>query len=126
MACPIYARYSDEIGHLATVTLPTGTADANNPLANVQTFDPMVVFLTSSSGTAVDILWDHTSAIDAKLFSLHHYNIPAGTNVRIQRNATDSWATPTMDGDVVIPTYPQVGLPLPVGVDLTAVRSEEH
>jgi len=117
----IYARGTDEIGHLATVTLSGATANSRYPVTNVQLRKPSTVFLTSTTGTVVDVLYDHGAAVDAQLFSLAHHNIPAGTNVRIQRNATNAWATPTMDGAVVIATYPQAGLPYPVGVDLTAV-----
>jgi hypothetical protein len=117
----IYANQSDEVGAAATVTLATGTADTLHPVTKVQTYNPADAFLTSSSGTAVDILWDHGSAVDVKLFSLTHHNIPAGTNVRIQRNATNSWGAPTVDGAVTIATFPNAGLPLPVGIDVTSL-----
>jgi len=116
-----YARGTDEIGHSATLTLSGATANVRYPATNVQLLKPSTVFLTSTTGTVVDLVFDHGSAVDLQLFSLHHHNLPAGTNVRIQRHATNSWGAPTMDGAVVIGTYPQVGLPSPVGVDLTAV-----
>jgi hypothetical protein len=119
MQFPIHARPSDEVGQLATVTLATGSEDPDNPLSNLTTMDPAAIFLTSSSGTAVDVVWDSLIATDVKVFSLHHHNIPAGTNVRIQRNATNTWGAPTIDAAVPITTYPQTGLPFPVGVDLT-------
>lgn len=120
MQVPIYARNSDEVGSAAMVTLATGTADADNPVTNVQAMDPAVPFLTSSTGTAVDVVFDHFTAQDVQLFSLHHHNLPAGTEIRIQRNATNAWGAPTIDVPHVIGTYPQPGLPLPIGVDLTA------
>ena len=120
MAKPIYTYPADEVGTSATVTLTTGTADANYPVTNVQDRNPGTVFLTSSTATAVDILWDHGSATDVKVFSLHHHNIPAGTDVRIQRNAANSWGGPTMDVAVTVATYPNTGLPLPFAIDLTA------
>jgi hypothetical protein len=120
MQFPIHARPSDEIGQLALLTLASGIADPNYPVDNLTSLFPDDAFLTSSDSTAVDIIWDHGMATDVKLFSLHHHNIPAGTDVRIQRNATNSWGAPTMDVPVEIVAYPQTGLPFPVGVDLTA------
>lgn len=119
MQFPIHARPSDEVGHFAALTLASGVEDAENPLDNLPLFNPAAIFLTSSSGTAVDLIWDHLVATDVKLFSLHHHNIPAGTNVRLQRHATNVWTAPTIDAAVVIGAYPQAGLPWPVGVDLT-------
>lgn len=115
-----YALTTDEVGGAATITLPTGTADANYPVTNVGNKNPADIFLTSSTGTDVDILWDHGGATDVQLFSLHHHNIPAGTDVRIQRNAADSWGAPSMDVAVVIGTFPITGIPPAVAIDMTA------
>lgn len=114
----IYAKSGDEVGHLATVSLSTGTADANYPVANVQSFDPGQPFLTSSTGTAVDIDFDSGSPVDMKLASIHHYNMPAGTICHWYRGAVQG-AT-TLDAPFTIGAYPNVGLPLPIGTDLTA------
>lgn len=123
MAKPIYTYPSDELGISATITLTTGTADSNYPVTNVATPSPAFSFLSTipapSSASGVDILWDHGTATDAKLFSLHHHNIPAGTDVRFQRNATNAWGGPTMDVPVSISPYPNTGLPDPFAVDLT-------
>lgn len=117
----IYARYSDEAGHLGTASLGTGTADANYPVANVLDLNPANPFLTSSSGTAVDIDIDLGSAKTIYLVSIHGHNIPAGTDVRAQRGASSGAST--VDDAVVIPTVPLDGLPLPVGVDLSATAA---
>jgi len=119
MARPIRALWSDEIGHLVTPTLSTATADANYPITNIKDGDPANVFLTSTSSTIVNIDWDHGSAVDAKIVSLHHHNIPAGTLVKVYRGATQG-AT-TMDGTITIATYANTGLPLPQWLDLTAL-----
>jgi hypothetical protein len=118
VARPIYARVSDERGGAATVTVSTATADANYPVTNVQNRNPAIPFLTSSSGTAVNIDFDHGSAVDVLLVSLHGYNIPAGTAVKIQRGTTQG-AT-TIDHAIVIPTYGADGLPMPPWADVTA------
>lgn len=119
MAKPIHTYPGDEVGGAATVSLSTGTADANYPVSNIKDTNPALAFLTSSSGTDVDVLWDNGSATDVQVFSMHHHNIPAGTNVRIQRNAANSWGAPSMDVAVTIAAYPNPGLPLPVAIDLT-------
>jgi hypothetical protein len=116
-----YAKPTDELGHLVTPTLATGTADANYPVTNVTNFNPDQVFLTTTSG-AVDIVWDSLSAVDVQLFSLHHYNIPAGhAGVRFQRSNDPTFAAITIDGALTIPAYPNPGLPLPIGLDVTTV-----
>lgn len=119
MARSIYALWTDEIGHSATVTVSTATADANYPITNVQNNDPANVFLTSSSSTVVDIDFDNASAVDCKLISLHHHNIPAGTVCPVWRGATQG-AT-TLASSITIATYPNTGLPLPQFVDLTGL-----
>lgn len=112
----LYALPTDEVGHLATVTLATGVADPNYPVTNVQTFDPSEPFLTSSSGTAVDIDFDHGTALDVQYVSIHHSNIPAGELLHIYRGATQG-AT-TFDLGFTTPSAPQIGLPLPIGQSL--------
>lgn len=114
----IYAKPTDEVGHLATVSLSTGTADTNYPVANVKTFDPAKAFLTSSSGTGVDIDFDHGSPVDVQLASIHHHNAPAGTVCHMYRGAAQG-AT-TLDAPFTIGAYPNTGLPLPIGLDMTA------
>jgi hypothetical protein len=121
MANPIYAHYSDEIGHLVTAVLSSGTADANYPVTKVNNGDPADVFLTSSTATIVNIDFDSGSAVDAKLLTIHHHNLPAGTVVTITRGATQGAAT--MTGTITIATYPNTGLPLPQRLDLTALGS---
>lgn len=121
MAHPIYAYLSDEIGINATLSLASGTADAFNPLANLKDRNPAVAFITSSSGTAVDIRYDHGSAKQLDGFSLHGLNVPAGTNVRVMRAAVSDFSVVGLDAAVPIETYPNDGLPLPTFVDLRQV-----
>lgn len=117
-----YAKPTDEIGHLVTPTLSApATADANYPVTNITNFNPDQVFLTTTTG-AVDIIWDHGSAVDVQQFSLHHYNIPAAhAGVKFQRSNDGTFATVTIDGALTIPAYPNPGLPLPIGLDVTQV-----
>lgn len=118
MARSLYTLPTDEVGAAATVTLNTATADANYPVTKVQTTNPADNFLTSSSATIVNIDWDHGSAVDVQIASLHHHNIPAGTVCNWYRGATQG-AT-TLTAPFTIGTYPNPGLPLPVGIDLTS------
>jgi hypothetical protein len=119
MQFPIHARPSDEIGSLAVAVLASGTEDPQYPIANLSSFAPDEIFLTLSENVDVDIVFDHAAPTDVQVVSLHHHNIPAGTDVRVQRNATNVWATPTIDEPLGIEPYPQAGLPFPVGLDLT-------
>lgn len=112
-----YTLPTDEIGASASVSLTAGTADANYPVTKVQNKNPADVFLTSSSGTDVTIVWDHGSAVDVQLFSLHHHNIPPGTNVRFRRGASPSGGS--VDAAVPIVSYYGTGMPAPAALDVT-------
>jgi hypothetical protein len=114
-----YARASDELGHLATVTCSV-SANANYPVANVQTLEPDDVFLSAANGSAgVRFIWDHGSAKVVKVFSLHHHNLPAGTICRAERHSSNDFTSPTISQSFTIATHPVQGLPRPHGVDLT-------
>jgi hypothetical protein len=121
MGAFIYSRASENIADNVTPTLASGTADAAYPLTNLYDLNPAKPFKTSSSATAVRVTWDHGSAQRADLVCLPMHNIPAGTDVRYQMNATDSWGGPTVNAAITIPTAGADGLPIPAWKDLTGV-----
>lgn len=116
---PIYARTEDERGHAATQTC-NEAADPYYPVTNAQTLNPADIFKTAAiPAGAVNIDRDHATDVNIPVFSLHHHNIPAGTDVRYQRSALSDYSVLDMDVPVTIAPYPQPGLPLPVAIDLT-------
>ncbi len=119
MALLIYAKASDNVAALVTPTQQTGTANTLYPVTRVNDGDPGTA--TKSTGTGdYALLWDWGSAQRVDAVWIPMYNMPAGTVVHFQLNATNSWGTPTVDGTVTVPAY---GGDLPRGLflDLTAV-----
>ena len=115
---PLYALPDDNIAPSAALTLPNGTADPFNPLANIASREPAIPFMTSSSGTAVDVIFEHDAPTDVQAVSVHNHNIPDGTDVRLQRNAANSWGAPSMDVALDLGAAEPDGLPLPYWKDL--------
>lgn len=120
MGAFLYSRASENIADNVTPTLASGSADAAYPLANLYDGNPAKPFKTTGAA-AVRVTWDFGSAQRADLVCLPMHNIPAGTDVRYQMNATDSWGAPTVDAGITIPTFGADGIPIPAWKDLTAV-----
>lgn len=114
----IYTLPNENIAGDVTPTLATGTADAENPLANLTDGDPTTSFFTTDS-VGIAVVWDHASATRADAVSIPIHNIPAATACKFQMNATDSWGSPTVDADVTINAFTE--FPDVVFVDLTGV-----
>lgn len=117
MAGAIYGRPSDDVAANASVTVETGTEDTDYPVSNLTTTNPAKPGkLTTSSGR---IVFDFGSAQTIQLVALIHTNLDAGLTVKIQANATNSWATPSLDTAITIPTVPQDSYPLNPWLDLS-------
>lgn len=114
----LYSRYSDNVASLVTPAVDSGTEDTSYPAANLVDKDPgKPAKLTTTTGSWT---WDFGSAQRVDLFGLIHHNLTAGLSVKIQANATASWATPTINQAVTIPVLPPDGYPLNPFIDLTA------
>lgn len=120
MAAFLYSRASENIADNVTPTLASGSADSAYPLTNLYDLNPAKPFKTTGAA-AVRITWDHGAQQRADLVCLPMHNIPAGTDVRYQMNATDSWGAPTVDAGITIPTFGTDGIPIPAWKDLTGV-----
>lgn len=117
MGRAIYSHFEDNVAPNATVTVNSGTQDADYPAANL--VDRLIVKpaqLTTTSGSWV---LDFGAAQRVDWAALPMHNLTAGLNVRIQGNATNAWGGPTVDAAITIPTYRGDGLPVPCWVDLT-------
>lgn len=101
----IYQRRSDNVARTATITVGTGSAPSETeyqPAALVDENPAKVAKINSTTGAW---LIDHGSATDVQVAALIHHNFDAGADVKIQRNATDSWGSPTMSVSFTIPTW---------------------
>lgn len=120
----IYALPSDEQVGAATLTLSSGTADAEYPLTNLQALAPArpTKFTTTSAGIVINF----GSPVALKYVAIMHPNFQAALNVRWQRNATDSWGAPSVDrGFTVAATDPDGYVPGP-SLDLTGEASYQY
>ena len=100
-----YCRYTDLLRTFSSVTLASGTAsaDTNYDLTALSDLDlAKPLKLIDASPVAVRITWDHGSATRVDGLLLPKHNLDASLAVKIQRNATNSWATPTQDVAVTI------------------------
>jgi hypothetical protein len=115
----IYGLASENVAPEATVTVETGTEDADYPAANLVDRNPALpAQLTGTSGAW---LLDFGSAQRVDWVLLPHHNIDAALEVRIQGNATNSWGSPTLNTTITIPTYRDDGMPVGSWRDLTGV-----
>lgn len=115
----IYGHASDNITPAATVTVQTGTAQAQyGPEKLVDRNPANPAKLVETSGA---FLFDFGSAARVDWVLLPMHNLDAGLSVRIQGNATDSWGSPTLNTTIVIPTYREDGFPVACWKDLTGV-----
>jgi hypothetical protein len=98
-----YCRHTDILQTFSAVTLASGTAstDPNYDLTALSDFD-LSKPLKMADTTAVRVTWDHGSATRMDGFSLPKHNLDASLAVKIQRNATNSWGTPSQDVAVTI------------------------
>lgn len=113
----IYAHYGDNVAPNATVTVNTGTQDADYPAANL--VDRLIVKPAQLTSTTGSWVLDFGSAQRVDWVALPIHNIDAALEVRIQMHATSSWGAPTVNEPIIIPTYREDGLPVPCWLDLT-------
>jgi hypothetical protein len=98
---------SDNVAPAATLSLPSGTADAAYPLANIVDLNPAHPFKLTT--TTCRIVFDLGSATTLAIVALIHHNLDAGLNVRWQGNATNSWGSPSFDYAFTITAKDQDG-----------------
>lgn len=116
----VYGRPDEQISALATVTVETGTTDANFLPANLIDLDPgNPAKFTGTTGVAW--LFDFGVAKSIEMFMACHHNWTAGLNVRLQGNAANAWGAPTLDQPLTIPAYHEDGFPVNPWLDLTGV-----
>lgn len=115
----IYAHYDDNVAPNATVTVNTGTEDADYPAANL--VDRLIVKPAQLTTTTGSWVFDFGAAQRVDWVAIPMHNLTAGLEVRIQGNAANVWGAPTLNTTITIPTYREDGLPVPVWKLLTGV-----
>jgi hypothetical protein len=116
-----YFHPSDNVAPNATPTIQTGTANASYPVANATLLTYAKIAAPSKiAETSGAWLLDFGSAqrVDAVLVWT---NLDAGIAYSIQMNATNSWATPTVDSASTAPSKRADGYTVKIYKDLTGV-----
>ena len=118
----IFGRPDENAFATATVTVQSGSGDANYVAANLTDKDPSnPAKLTGTTGA-----WqlDLGSAKSIPLVGLGHHNLVAGlTGVKIQANSSASWGAPPLDVQFTIPTYDLDGFSVQPWLDLSAITN---
>jgi hypothetical protein len=119
MAKMIYGKPTDNIADL--VVPVASNADPSYGVANLVDRNPAKPFkMTSTTG---NVVWGFGTPKELDIVSLIHTNLTAGLNVRIQGNATDTWAGPTLDEAFTIPARDGDNFPVNPFLDLTGIVS---
>lgn len=104
-AYAIYTEYADNIAGNASITIQTGTDpgdDHYGPSALVDDNPAKVAKIDSTTG-AWEFAFDAAQRID--LIALIHHTFDEGADVRIEGNASATWATPTFSASFTIPAW---------------------
>lgn len=81
----------------SSLGLASGTEVSGHGLTYlVDPSNPARMFWATDT-TALRITWDHGSAITLEGIALSKHNLDVNLDVRLQRNATNSWVTPSVD-----------------------------
>ena len=100
----IYTLPTENVADDVTPTLSTGTADVENPLANLTDGDPAHPFMTTDSA-GIRVVWDYTGPQRIDYVSMPMHGIPAGTLALFQMHTADSWGSPDLSGVFTIDTF---------------------
>lgn len=112
----VYQRVSDQVADDATITVQTGTIDAEYPLAGLTDGNPAKP--TKLNETSGAFLFTFGAAQRIDLIAIPHHNLTAGLEVRIQGNAADAWGAPTFNALITIPAWRSDGWPVGPWLDL--------
>lgn len=120
MAGPYFFLPSEEVGHLATISVSSGTEDTSYPPSNLCAFSTgdLIANPAKVTGTAGDWLLDHGSATRIDLVVLWH-NGDSGIDVRFKRGTTTS--VTDINAGLTIPAKHNDGFTVKVFTDLTGV-----
>lgn len=119
MADVLYSLPADQVADGATITVQTGTADSEYPVANL--VDGNIANPAKLAETSGAWLFDFGSAQRVDWVALGPHNFDAGATVKIQGHATDSWGAPTVDTTITIPADDADGRAVCAWTDLTGV-----
>ena len=100
-----YARPDDNLASLTgtTVTLETGTPDADYPIAQVGDGD--VTKPGKIGGTTGRISFDFGAPVQVEAVAILHHNLVQGMEVNAELHTADTWGTPDFSFPMTMPTF---------------------
>ncbi len=124
----VYARAINNVAPNAIVTINTGTEDPDFLIAGAAPApiaDLNPAKKKAFTGVTGSLVYDFTVAQLLNGVAIIHHNLTAGLlDVSIQGNATDSWGSPTLDVDFVIPAVDADGFRINPWLDLSGEGSK--
>jgi hypothetical protein len=96
-----------------------GTVNAVYPLTNIDDDKPWNPTVFTVNPTSLTI--DFATAKRVDVVSFIHVKFDAAAVIHVQMNATNTWATPTVDGTLVVVGPAEDSMPANPFIDLTAV-----
>lgn len=115
-----YTRPTDRIT-AGSWTLPTGTARAGYPLANLDDLDPSNPLWLS--GTSIALLRSFGVATRVDAVDIYAHTFASGCDLRVQMHTADSWASPDVNIAVSIPAPYEDGCTYHLRVNVAAAYS---
>lgn len=112
----VYQRVSDQVADDATITVQTGTEDAEYPIAGLTDGNPAKPAKLEETDGAWLFTFSGAQRID--LIAIPHHNLTAGLEVRLQGNAADAWGAPTFNALLTVPAWRSDGWPVGFWLDL--------
>lgn len=96
-----------------------GTVNSVYPLTNIDDDKPWNPTVFTVNPTSLTIDFATAKRVDVVAFI--HCNFDASAVIHVQMNATNTWATPTVDGTLVVAGAAEDSMPANPFIDLTAV-----
>lgn len=116
----LHARASDNVAPDATLSQSVGAVETAYPLTAL--IDGTFGKPCKWTGLTGDVIFDHGAPVTIALVAFGPHNLTAGLGgVKLQRNATNSWGSPSLDTTITIPPYRADGTSNNPWKDLTAV-----
>ncbi len=115
-----FLRPADNLVAGGTLSVSSGTADAEFPVANLGNLNPAnpAKFTTTTGRWVIDL----GSALEIDLVWIGPNNLDSGlAGVKIEANATDSWGGPSLSQTITIPTFDTDRFSINPFLDLTGV-----
>lgn len=102
----VYCRPSDIISSQATWSAPAGTVDADPLYGLAALYDKRMarpLKFGDAPAIAIRVVADFGATVRIDGMALPNHNLPPGTTIKMELNATNVWTSPTVSVPIIIP-----------------------